>query len=175
MTYGTDLIYIWQQEECLYNTQNKDYHSSTKRSRAIERIYVEIHVPAKEVTKKMVGLRSYYGQHKQKKKGTGTDQIFQPQWPFYDDMDSFLKDFVPPSPTESNLEKLLRTDIPSQKACTKKQSTTIKEDDIQLRRQVMVKTLNKLDDLNGNKESSIRKENPDKLVGKLIGQSIAEI
>ena len=90
-------------------------------------------------------------------------------------MDSFLKDFVSPSPTESNLEKLLRTDIPSQKACTKKQSTTIKEDDIQLRRQVMVKTLNKLDDLNGNKESSIRKENPDKLVGKLLGQSIAEI
>ena len=33
-----DLIYIWQQGECLYNTQNKDYHNSTKRSRAIERI-----------------------------------------------------------------------------------------------------------------------------------------
>ena len=47
-----DLIYMWQQEECLYNTQNKDYHNSTKRSRAIERISVEIHVPAKEVTKK---------------------------------------------------------------------------------------------------------------------------
>ena len=57
---------MWQQEECLYNTQNKDYHNSTKRSRAIERISVEIHVPAKEVTKKMVGLRSYYGQLKQK-------------------------------------------------------------------------------------------------------------
>ena len=23
-----DLIYMWQQEECLYNTQNKDYHNS---------------------------------------------------------------------------------------------------------------------------------------------------
>ena len=54
-----DLIYMWQQEECLYNTQNKDYHNSTKRSRAIERLSVEIHVPAKKVTKKMVGLRSY--------------------------------------------------------------------------------------------------------------------
>ena len=32
-----DLIYMWQQEECLYNTQIKDYHISTKRSRAIER------------------------------------------------------------------------------------------------------------------------------------------
>ena len=32
------LIYLWQQEECLYNTQNKDYHNSTKRSRAIKRI-----------------------------------------------------------------------------------------------------------------------------------------
>ena len=39
----------------------------------------------------------------------------------------------------------------------------------------MVKVLNKLDDLNGNKESSIRKETPDELFGKLIGQSIAEI
>ena len=39
----------------------------------------------------------------------------------------------------------------------------------------MVKVLNKLDDLNGNKESSIRKETPGELFGKLIGQSIAEI
>ena len=90
-------------------------------------------------------------------------------------MDSFLKDFASPRPTESNLDKLSRTDIPSQKACTKKQSTTIKEDDIQLRRQVMVKALNKLDDLNGNKESSICKESPDELFGKLIAQSITEI
>ena len=33
----------------------------------------------------------------------------------------------------------------------------------------MVKVLNKLDDLNGNKESIIRKESPDELFGKLIG------
>ena len=33
-----DLIYMWQQEECLYNTQNKDYHNSNKRSRAIKKI-----------------------------------------------------------------------------------------------------------------------------------------
>ena len=39
----------------------------------------------------------------------------------------------------------------------------------------MVKALNKLDDLNGNKERSIHKESPDELFGKLIGQSIAEI
>ena len=153
-----------------------DYHNSTKRSRVIERISVEVsvHVPAKEVTKKMVGLRSYYGQLKQKvtsskKSEAGIDEILQPQWPFYDDMDSFLKDFVSPRPTESNLEKLSRTEIPSQKACTKKQRTTIEEDDIQLRRQVMVKALNKLDDLNGNKETSICKESPDELFGKLIG------
>ena len=105
------LIYMWQQEECLYNTQYKVYHNSTKRSRAIERISVKIHVPAKEVTKNMVGLRSYYGQFKQKvnsskKSGAGTDEMFKPQWPFYNDMDSFLKDFASPRPTESNLEKL---------------------------------------------------------------------
>ena len=47
-----DLIYMWQQEEFLYNTQNEDLHNSTKRSRATERTSVEIHVPAKEVTKK---------------------------------------------------------------------------------------------------------------------------
>ena len=47
-----DLIYMWQQEECLYNTQNEDYLNSAKQSGAIERISVEIHVPAKEVTKK---------------------------------------------------------------------------------------------------------------------------
>ena len=90
-------------------------------------------------------------------------------------MDSFLKDFVFPRPAEINLEKRSRTDIPSQKACTKKQSSTIEEDNIQLRREVIVKALNKLDDLNGNKESGIRKESPSELFGKLIGQSIAEI
>ena len=46
-----DLIYMWQQEECLYNTQSKDYHNSTKRSRAIERISVEKHVPVMKITK----------------------------------------------------------------------------------------------------------------------------
>ena len=51
---------------------------------------------------------------------TQINEIFQPQWLFYDDMDSFLKDFIFPHPTESNLEKRSRTDIPSQKACTKK-------------------------------------------------------
>ena len=39
----------------------------------------------------------------------------------------------------------------------------------------MVKALNKLDDLNVIKESSIRKESPDELFRKLIGQSIAEV
>ena len=97
-------------------------------------------------------------------------------------MDSFVKGFLSSRPTGSNLEKLSRIDIPSQKVCktplyncTKKQSTTIEEDDIQLRKQVMVKALNTLNDLNGNKESSIHKESPDELFVKLIGQSIAEI
>ena len=89
-------------------------------------------------------------------------------------MDSFVKDFVSSRPRESNLEKLSRTDI-SQKACTEKQSTTIEEDDIQLKSQVMIKALNEFNDLNGNKETSIPKESPDELFGKLIGQSIAEI
>ena len=127
-----------------------------------------------------VPLRIYYGQLKQmvnssKKSGAGTDEIFQPEWPFYGDMDSFLKDFVSPRPTESKLEKLSRTDTYHLKKLVQRNSTTIEEDDIQLRRHVMVKALNKLDNLNRNKESSIRKDSPDELFGKLIGQSIAEI
>ena len=39
----------------------------------------------------------------------------------------------------------------------------------------MVKALHKLDDLSGNQENSAHKESPDDLLGKLIGQSIAEI
>ena len=93
---------------------------------------------------------------------------------FYDDMDSFLKDFITLLPIVSNLEKLLRIDIKAQKVCKKKQSTTIKEDDIQLRRQVMMKALHRLDDLNGNQESSVGEESTD-VFGYLIGQSIAEI
>ena len=127
-----------------------------------------------------VPLRSYYGQLKQKvnsskKSGAGNDEIFQSQWSFYGDMGSFLKDFVSTRSTESNLEKLSRTDTYHLKKLVQRNSTTIEEDDIQLRRQVMVKALNKLDNLNGNKESSIRKDSPDELFGKLIGPSIAEI
>ena len=50
------------------------------------------------------------------KSGDGTDEMFQPQWLFYDDIDSSLKDFVSQRLTESNLDKLSRNDIPSQKA-----------------------------------------------------------
>ena len=39
----------------------------------------------------------------------------------------------------------------------------------------MAKALNKLDDLNGNKESSIHKKSPYELFGRLTGQSIGEI
>ena len=90
-------------------------------------------------------------------------------------MDSFLKDFATPRPTESNLKKVSRAGVQSQKAYGKKQSAIVEDDDIQLRRQVMVKALHKLDDLNGNQENSAHKESPDDLFGKLIGQSIAEI
>ena len=51
-------------------------------------------------------------------------------------MDSFLKDFITLIPTVSNFKKLLIIGIRAQEVCKKKQSTTIKEDDIQLRRQV---------------------------------------
>ena len=60
----------------------------------------------------------------QKKSGAGNDEIFQSQWSFYGYMDSFLKDFVSTRSTESNLEKLSRTDtyhLKNQKVCTKKQ------------------------------------------------------
>ena len=90
-------------------------------------------------------------------------------------MDSFLKDFVTPRLTESNLEKVSRAGVQSQKAYPKKQSALVEDDDIQLQRQVMVKALRKLDDLNGNQENSAHEESPDNLFGKLIGQSIAEI
>ena len=75
----------------------------------------------RRLPKKIVGLRSYYGQLKQKvnsskKSGAGTDEIFQPLWLFCDDMDIFLKDFLSQRLTESNLDKLSRNDIPSQKA-----------------------------------------------------------
>ena len=33
-----------------------------------------------------------------KKSGAGNDEIFQPQWPIYDNIDSFLKYFVSPCP-----------------------------------------------------------------------------
>ena len=101
---------MWQQEECLYNIRHMDYNNANKLSSALEKTSLELQLPVKEINKKMVGLRSYYGQLKQKinsskKSGAGTDEIFEPQWSFHDDMDSFLNDFVTPCQTECNLEK----------------------------------------------------------------------
>ena len=92
-----DLITAWQQEECLFNSRHKDYHNSTKRNIALQKISMEIQIPAKEVNKKMIGLRSYYGQLKQKvniskKSWAGTEQVFTSQWQFFDEMDCFLSD-----------------------------------------------------------------------------------
>ena len=127
----------------------------------------------------MVGLRSSYRQLKQKvnsskKSRAGTNEIFQSQCPFYDDMGSYLKDFVTTLPTESNLEKLSRTDIKVQNACKRKQSATIK-DDIRLKRQVMMKALHKLDDKLDDQENSVGKESTDDVFSYLIGHSITGI
>ena len=44
--------------------------------------------------------------HQKKKVELELMKFFSRNGLFYDDMDSFLKDFVSPRPTESNLEKL---------------------------------------------------------------------
>ena len=52
-----------------------------------------------------------------RKSRAGTNEIFQPQWPFYEDMGNF----VTPCPTKSNTENLSRTDTQTQRAYIKKQ------------------------------------------------------
>ena len=38
------------------------------------------------------------------KSGAGSDEVFTTQWPFFNEMDSFLSDFVTPRTTESNID-----------------------------------------------------------------------
>ena len=61
------LINQWQQEEVLYNVNNKDYYDKVKRSNAVERIrenmsareFDPLPSPA-QITEKMNGLRTYF-------------------------------------------------------------------------------------------------------------------
>ena len=64
-----------------------------------------------------------------------------------------------------------------QKVTTKKRSLNVDEES-QLRKQVMVKALQKLDDSKNkedNKDNNVNSVSSDDLFGKLIGQSISEI
>ena len=152
------LLTEWQFHDCLYNVNHADYHNTRKRNLALEIISTELQLPIKEIQKKMVGLRSYYGQLKQKvrssiKSGAGSDEVFTPQWPFFNEMDSFLSDFVTPRTTESNIDTeenivddvndTIRSSSATYKR--KKGSSGRKDSEISVTDQVMLKALERLD------------------------------
>ena len=60
-----------------------------------------------EVTKKIRNMRTQYSRERQKFKkrptGTGTDDVYKPKWPHFDQL-KFLDDFITPKKTISNLE-----------------------------------------------------------------------
>ena len=92
----------------MFDVNHTDYHNANKRSIAVNRIVGKVNVPLNEVQKRMVSLRSYYGQLKgkmqaSKASGAGAENVFVTQWKYFSDLDTFLCDHLVPKRTLSNI------------------------------------------------------------------------
>eukprot|EP00794_Sanderia_malayensis_P000819 gene819-116_t len=108
------LIDLWQNEFCLFDTKRAEYRDKNKRFNALKRIENELNeqgikATMDEITAKLHSLRVYYCATRSKaesfkrKSGSGTDEIPKVKWPFYEKL-FFLSDNVTPRNTVSNLE-----------------------------------------------------------------------
>ena len=163
----------------MFDVNHTDYHNANKRSIALNRIVGKVNVPLNEVQKKMVSLRSYYGQLKgkmqaSKASGAGADNVFVPQWKYFSDLDTFLCDHLVPKQTLSNITN---TDCDEGQSFSQKMPKSRKkraEPEISFTDQVMIKAMNRLDkntDAATNQETA----NEDDIFGSMIACSLKKI
>ena len=153
------LIESWATKEILFNVKHELYFNKNERQKALEKVKNElddlgIAATEKEITEKMTALRTYYGAETRKSKsGDGADDVYISKWKFYKSL-SFLKDSIIPRQTQSNLDS---TDMlfspsfpPSDKTKRKMASKSSETAHI-----LLEKTLDRLDNLNNNKENKV--------------------
>lgn len=106
------LIELWSNHECLYNTKSPDYMIKDKRSQALNKIAegfsgVDNPPTPAMIQLKITRLRNYYGGEnnkveKSKTSGGDLESVYVPTWKFFARLD-FLKDNLLVRPTKTNL------------------------------------------------------------------------
>lgn len=100
------LVELYEQRPCLYDTKSKDYFNRDVRNVALQDITKILNTTDVQVKTKLKNLRTQYMREKLKTKkptGTGTDDLYVSKWPFYTRL-RFLDDSVEAKPGTSNLD-----------------------------------------------------------------------
>jgi len=99
--------------ECLWNQKSPTYKNKHAKEAAYQKLIEEMHIAdfgVPEVKKKMRTLRSTYYQEKKKiqnsiRSGNGTDTLYVPNIPWYQEMNSLLTDVDERQTTIDNVRK----------------------------------------------------------------------
>lgn len=102
------LIELYRERECLWDIKSPEYKNNAKRKTAFTYISEKMELPEDIVKKKINSIRSTYLLEKKKifdsrRTGTGTDNLYIPSVPWFEQM-MFLNDVIIPRKTTSNLD-----------------------------------------------------------------------
>ena len=106
----SELIRLWDGEECLYNTKINNYHNINKRTAALKRIQENMTIPidVDQIKKIQKKLRTTFHRERRLKanselSGTGRKQVYIIKWKFYE---AFLLPYVKPIPMKSSRDEV---------------------------------------------------------------------
>lgn len=96
------LIELYHEEECLWNTKLEDYKNKEKRAKAAERIAAALNIPnfqPRHVLIKFKNLRNSYSQELKKiaQSITMGDDEYRPKVFWFSKMDSFIRPHLQPA------------------------------------------------------------------------------
>lgn len=104
-----EFLTLYQNEPALWNSANAEHKNKQNTYDAWSRIKTELGdgiMTITEIKRKRDNLMSIYRRLRSKVKaskptGTGTSDVYKPDWPFYDIMSSFLDDQYNPKETKN--------------------------------------------------------------------------
>ena len=101
----SSLIELIEQRPCLWNVNDRTYHSRVERERALNEIGDQIGVSAAECKSKFAILRGQLGREMAKvaktRSGQATNDLYKPSWIFWDQL-QFLRPVLQPGKSKDN-------------------------------------------------------------------------
>ena len=117
------LISLWETEPVLYDSGHREYHNNNKRIAAIQRIIVVfeeevgIKLTDQDVRYYIKSLRTTFNREKRKvdvkKSGSGTNELRESQWRFFNEL-QFLSEYSKPNSNIISSMKLTPSPNPSE-------------------------------------------------------------